>query len=135
MLLWHRLRARGGGVVISFLAYTCRLMANTVLERRAEGEVRLEQIAVQDVMGVAVRVKAVLDITELPGGADESRREAQCDAEEGDEEQGASDNKDCLVIPSTQWPGVASKDIRFQLAESTELKVRARVCFLFPRLN
>ena len=96
-------------------------MKNTVLERRAEGEVRLEQIAVQDVMGVAVRVKAVLDIFELPGGAGESRREAQGEGDEGDEgdeddeEQAGRNTR--LVITSTQWPGVASKDIRFELAE------------------
>jgi hypothetical protein len=104
------------------------LLQNTVMERRAENEVRLEQIAVQDVMGVAVRVRAVLDILELPGGADDGQGEAQGDGEQGEqgeEKEAGSDHR--LVIPSTQWPGVASKDIRFELAESSELKV----CGLF----
>ena len=35
-----------------------------------------------------------------------------------------SDGERDVVTPSTSWPGVASRDICFDLAESSELKVR-----------
>lgn len=79
------------------------LVENTVLSRNGD-RVRLSQVAAEEIaFGASVKVKAVLDIRELPRGI---ALEEQLEP----------------IVPKYSLVGVASQDICFTLVESRELK-------------